>query len=84
MISPLGRGRRGEEEPSALAAATPWTVAEAGEAAAAAEGRTAAAAGGCATGGREAVVLGPATTVAPGVEVPTGGVELRRTRGRKE
>ena len=47
----------------------PWTAAGAGEAATVAEGLAASA-------------LGPATATAPRVEVPVGGVELRRTRGR--
>ena len=45
----------------------PWTAAGAGEAAVVVEGSTAGA-------------LGPVTTMAPGVEVSAGGVELRRTR----
>ena len=49
-----------------------------------AEGREAAAAGEMAEGGRAAAVLGAMVTVAPGVEVPAGGVELQRTGGRKE
>ena len=47
----------------------PWTVAGAGEAATAADGPAVGA-------------LGPVAAAALGVEVSTGGVELRRTRGR--
>ena len=47
----------------------PWTVAGAGEAAAATDGPAVGA-------------LGPVAAAAPGVEVPTGGVELRHTCGR--
>ena len=67
MISPLGRGHRGGA--LSISSDNALDSSWAGEATAAAEGS--------ATG-----VLGPATVAAPGVEVPVGGVELRRTHGR--
>ena len=67
-----------EEEPSASAAAVPWTTAGAGEA-----GEVCTA---CALGPAAVAVAGeaPAATAAPGVEVPAGGVGPWRTHGRKE
>ena len=76
-----------EEEPSASAAAVPWTAAGAGELAAAAEGRAGAGSGRGGADGRGAGLaaeLGPAETAAPRWEVSAGGVGPWRTRGQKE
>ena len=84
-----------KDEPTASAVALPWTAAEAGKAAAAAgAGAAGATEGAAGIEGRAAALarairrgaagLGPAVVDAPGVKVPTGGGEVRRTYGRKE
>ena len=70
--------RATEEEPSASAAAVPWTAVGAGEAVVTAEAHAAGTLGPAlaATVGEAPAAgeLRPATSMAPGVEVPTGGV----------
>ena len=62
----------------------PWTAAGAGEVVAAVEGREAGALGlaSATVEGSTVGALVPTAAAAPEVEVPAGGVELRRTRGR--
>ena len=61
--------------------ALPWTAAGVGEAADAGAARATAVVG---AEGCVAAALGLAAVAAPEVEVPAGGVELWRTRDRKE